>query len=83
MNDFEKKIEKAALIFDKNVSIKSPYIGFIRGAKSSESKEYWQQEMYTEEEVLKLLEDHRRFLYTEGIQHTTTFDWFKENKKNI
>lgn len=48
--------------------------------KSTVAKEYWQQEMYSEEEVLELL---KKCLFYTGIDSSEEEfnDWWKQNKK--
>ena len=53
MKDYEKQIEEAAIkcIRGNDAMKASPYSCFIEGAKSPETKEYWQQGMYTKENL--------------------------------
>ena len=60
---------------------KSDVSGFIAGAKSPESLEYWKgkEKLYTEEEVIELLND---FFYNHVNKQTANIDmWFNQNKK--
>lgn len=58
--DLEQKLENAAILW-KNDPMNPQSLGlayiddFVAGAKSEAAKEYWQQGMYSEEEVLKLI----------------------------
>ncbi|MFA5934937.1 MAG: hypothetical protein WC827_03580 [Candidatus Paceibacterota bacterium] len=47
MNDFKIK-EEAYLTYENNISEKR---AFINGAKSNAAKEYWQQGMYTAQDM--------------------------------
>lgn len=95
MEDLEKQIEKAAekYIFQntKLEGSEDHFINFsggsfekdcwINGAKSLEAKQYWQQGMYSEEEVFNLA-----WQLWEGFLHETKeypdyHTWFEENKK--
>ena len=84
MNDLEKKIEEAAkkssMDYDsRDYTYDIAKQEFIIGAKSPEAKEYWQQGMYTEEEVTTLI---NRLL--EFIAHHEPSEWKKwldQNKK--
>ena len=77
MKDLEKQIKDAAYNFLVKVN-QSPYYSkeaFIAGAKSEAAKEYWQQGMYSEEEV-------KKFLYNLWEADDDDFEkWFNENKK--
>lgn len=91
--DLEKKIEEAARIRSKlkegfdvgeeryyNSQALDNYHSFIEGAKSFEAKEYWQQGMYTEEEVKALL---NKYLIEQCASKWDYSDdeWFEQNKK--
>lgn len=86
MKNLEKQIEKAA-------KKDHPYNGsefswtiddrrecFIEGAKSTAAKEYWQEGMYSEEEVKVLIQK-----FNKEQCASTWFDddeqWFEQNKK--
>ena len=91
MEDLEKQIEKAAIeeykvlktILEPNIynMLKETY---IHAAKSNVAKAYWQQNMYSEEEVQVLLckfkDDHPLH---RGIQifDKDCIEWLNKNKK--
>lgn len=94
--DLEKQIE---IIADKFADAEWRYSNgyvvaeavkqyFIAGAKSKAAKQYWQQGMYTEEEVKDLLnkshlarvKDPMLVLWVDkGLEFSPT--WFEQNKK--
>lgn len=92
MEDLEKKIKEAArkavglpigFDYEEEAYYNSQkihrYDTFIQATLSPEAKEYWQQGMYTEEEVLVLL-----FAYmwnSVGPNTLTVSEWFEQNKK--
>lgn len=47
---------------------------FMEGAESDAAKEYWQQEMYTEEEVLSLM-------IKSHFSEMNIYEFFEKNKK--
>lgn len=89
MKDLEKQIEDAALNYSlKSVNEEAQLykgISFIKGAKSLEAKEYWQQGMYSEEDLYEILNKFRKeFSLHRGIQ-IMDFDiknFIEQNKKN-
>ena len=101
MKDLEKQIEEAANNFatrnghfiinpHNEAGIRATIKGFINGAKSLVAKEYWQQGMYSEEEVYKLIYQaetigfgNARRYDEEGFQaeQIDIREWFNENKK--
>jgi hypothetical protein len=76
--------EAAERYYEDEVSIN----GFINGAKSDASKEYWfekfQQEQdknkFSEEEVLELLNDLRLHTYNYGMGGIELLEWFEQFK---
>ena len=62
----------------------SGYGGFVAGANSPEAKEFWQQGMYSEEDVREIATDFFRYWYN-TISGTNTDEgfsiWFEEYKK--
>lgn len=86
--DLEKKIEEVATKkYEKTRGSFSPGSKFlekvfVEGAKSSEAKEYWQQGMYTEEEVLNLFNGSISVHCFDKRGFTISFPrWFEQNKK--
>lgn len=82
MKDYEKQIEEAAIESSNGSWNESDWTsGFIYGAKSPEAKEYWQQGMYSEEEVKRLCS--KAWLIKGDINDLIyQFDnWFEQNKK--
>lgn len=89
MKDLEKQIEEAA---ETNANSLSKTIdldeldfiiannAFITGAKSPETKEYWQQGMYTEEEVKDLLDKHTDIVWVPEGYSKIFPEWFEQNK---
>ena len=84
----EEKLQQAAQKFaNKNtqgcipVLAQEKYNGFIIGAKSPESLEYWKEKekLYTEKEIVLLLQN----LITAYIKGEVSSekDWFEQNKK--
>ena len=84
----EEKLQQAAQKFaNKNtqgcipVLAQEKYNGFIIGAKSPESLEYWKEKekLYTEKEIVLLLQN----LITAYIKGEvfSEKDWFEQNKK--
>lgn len=72
MNYLEKKIEDACH------KTRDPQV-FHQGIMSPEAKEYWQQGMYTEEEVYNLL---NVYLWNTCLDNPIPVDkWFEQNKK--
>lgn len=56
MEDIEKKIEEAANIYSKKYpTLAGIDLAFMIGVKSPEAKEYWQQGMYTENDIMNAL----------------------------
>lgn len=96
MEEIEKKIEEAAENFivkntkPNNVDLEDHFVNFsggsfekdcwISGAKSEAAKQYWQQGMYSEEEVKELL--IKCLAYTNiSILGKEFENWFNKNKK--
>lgn len=84
MGDLEKQIEEAAYKYGNKTNSHVGDNNFIVGAKSEAAKEYWQQGMYSEEEVFNLIDR----IYTTGIYQMETYNksmnlkaWFDQNKK--
>jgi len=89
----KKKIEEAAekefiLFRDENPIIPNkdirPFkLGFIKGALSPEAKEYWQQGMYTEEQLREItLEFFFHWYNSPGANTYQGFDdWWKKRKE--
>ena len=84
MEDLTRKIEMAAReycdcyshhFFWQEVNI----ITFKNGALSSEAKDYWQQNTYSEEEVRKLLNQCNTLSQCENDFNEQ--EWFETNKK--
>lgn len=76
-----EKIQITETLFDSNITN-----AFIVGAKSPEAKQYWQQGMYSEEEVLNLIRDAIEYGYNacydkKGIGDVMINKWIEENKK--
>ena len=94
MKDLEKQIEEAGFQYNKRLynpevsSEEAIYINledaFIEGAKSEAAKEYWQQGMYSEEDLYEILNKFRKeFSLHRGIQ-IMDFDiknFIEQNKK--
>jgi hypothetical protein len=88
MEYLKKKIEETAKSIgrilgphgDNNVLLTQ---AFEEGALSPEAKEYWQQEMYTKEEILKLLNKYTRYVQDQDINEAGIFPdkWLEQNKK--
>jgi hypothetical protein len=102
--DFDKEIEKAAKEYTDNSPLgkykndsgifKLSYLGqihdFIVGAKSEATKQYWQENMYSEEEVKKLCNKAWKEAFQYGVNgnysHSKLADcntfntWFTQNK---
>ena len=86
MEDLEKQIEEAAEI---EYSIKDGLLSnrerdilrsaYIKGAKSEVTKQYWQQGMYSEEEVCRLLNQCN--CLSKSIADFNEQEWFENNKK--
>lgn len=88
-----KKIEKAAEKYAESISLGTEDTeiddefhaeDFVKGAISPEAKEYWQEGMYTEEEVQELL--HNCLIYCNAFSTTERIRsflkaWFEQNKK--
>jgi hypothetical protein len=95
MNDLEKKIEETSIstIMDiRGWSLLGTKILsklYIAALKSPEAKEYWQQGMYSEEEVKEAFEAGQQSVEAVDDEkwglcpvYTKSFvQWFKENKK--
>lgn len=54
------------------------YESFQLGVKSEVAKEYWQQEMYTKEEIYEMLKDCDS---EGGLRWDEVDRWFEQNKK--
>lgn len=91
MEDLEKKIEEAGLNFAtrdghftinplNEAGIRATIKGFEAGAKSPEVKEYWQQGMYSEEEVKAILLELSCELDS-IYPFDSLIEWFNQNKK--
>ena len=87
--DLEKQIEISADKFaDSEWRYSNGYIVaeavkqyFIIGAKSEAAKQYWQQGMYTEEEVKQMIVKFFNSC-TDSFINQYSFDkWFEQNKK--
>lgn len=89
MNDLEKQIEEAAYKYGNKINSHVGDNNFIVGAKSPEAKQYWQQGMYSEEEVeilcLKAINDSltsvNRFMNNSDCELIDQNIWFEQNKK--
>ena len=89
MKDYEKEIVEAADLKYTTQSANPPYCeikekaairGFIEGAKSEAAKEYWQQGMYSEDDLKnfsKFCKDHCSSSPTYNLDK-----WLEQNKKN-
>ena len=84
--DLEKKIEEAA----KNLYADPEYIEtWCLGVKSPEAREYWQQEMYTEEDLLDAYRKGAgmgssvamRVARGGELNIVSAEEWFEQNKK--
>lgn len=83
MEDLENKIEEAACKFAKEGHLNSA-MSFALGVESEVAKEYWQQGMYSEEEVKNILILYHGYLrrFTGNIGNIAEIDqWFEQNKK--
>lgn len=92
MNKFDKQINNAAIIECANcnkVLKEEPLtsdvqwdeidfsVGYNYGVKSNIAKEYWQKGLYTEEELMDLMDE-----FSWRLDKRITFkEWIKENKK--
>jgi len=93
MKELEKKIEEAAIncadiIYDDTSEKWKVMCGaFKDGVKSTEAKEYWQQGMYTEEEVRgKARDAFNQAISFFHIESNNSADfrfntWWSQNKK--
>ena len=95
MKDLEKKIEEAA----KKYSLRLGYHdeafedeeAFTIGALSHEAKEYWQQGMYTYQDLKDAFETVQKQAYPSlsqdgslQVDHSESFDeWFDSNKSGL
>lgn len=75
-NTMKKTIEEVAREYEINKGSGEAYHGFIAGAK------HQMEQMYSEEEVIKLLDDYRlQLAYGERVFKTVN-EWFNLNKKS-
>ena len=92
MNTVEEKLQQAARNHAKTEELndfKSDVSGFIAGAKSPESLEYWKEKekLYSEEEVYNILEQSMKDCYNNELDSHYSGDyknlkkWFDFNKK--
>lgn len=73
-----KLIEEAALKYaNKHKDYNCAGLIFYDGAKSEAAKEYWQQGMYTEEEVLKII-DNLFHKYASSYRHDAKVDFINK-----
>ena len=78
MKDYEKQIEEAAIESSNGAWNESDWTsGFIYGAISPEAKEYWQQGMYTEEDM-NLAFNAGKLSFYDGESFNS---WIDQNKK--
>ena len=85
MKDCEKRIEDVAKNFSNVFSEREM---FVKGAKSDVAKEYWQQGMYSEQEVEELAKlAFSKALNIDGFNPNVGYnqqkfdEWFNNNKK--
>lgn len=90
MKDLENRIEEAAIQASRVACSTSEYkFGFVKGVKSPEAKEYWQQKMYTENEVWNLifscvnmyLDWFKDAILLKLPDKPDLLKWFEQNKK--
>jgi hypothetical protein len=82
--DLEKQIEEAAENYCENFSHdylwqQTNIITFKKGVKSEVARQYWQQGIYTEEEVHRLLNQCN--CLSKSIEDFNEQEWFEQNKK--
>lgn len=84
MEDLEKQIKEQGRLYslgEENSTRISE--AFEDGVTSDVSKEYWQQGMYSEEEVLNLLilAEHEAKIAYSYLDRVSIKKWFEQNKK--
>ena len=79
MKELKKAIEKAAGKFSQEHN-RYDFDSFIRGAHSNEAKAFHQQGLYTEDEVVSLIQEYYKWIY-DTTDHRLFESWFEEHKK--
>jgi hypothetical protein len=101
MKDLEKKMQEASEKYAKSISLETEDTeiddefhaeDFVKGALSPEAKEYWQQKMYTLDQITEMVEtdfdDYLDHLLDNNLCSDRTSknyysfkQWFNTNKK--
>lgn len=91
MEDLEKQMEEAAFDYARNPNNEFQYNSkmfnsFIVGAKSEAAKNFWQQGLYTEEEVYKLCKiSFEMYMSSDSLSDDELYEewekWYNRNKK--